>query len=571
MAILRARIQRSPNLILVAACLALCALARAQDGRFLGKDPYHWIDQLKSKSPTARRAAAFALGKLGTAAYYTRQGVKPLVECLGERESDAEVRDAAAYSLGEIGMSLRKYPREGATAWDAAGGALMQALARDKDARVRRSAACGIGGFGKAAVAARDRLRTALKDDSPGVRQNAAWALGQLGKEDAEETLQALTQVFADADPQVRRDAAAAVGEIGRLRDAGGQAFANPAVAPLLQMFHKEKDDTIRKVALDALVNAVTKLDKDAANDLRGLLADKDPEIVRGAALALGNIGGPAADEAVGELREALAKGDLLTRIQASAALANVGQGAAPAVRDLIVALDDKEPEIRRNAALALSHIGPQAASAVPALARRLRPDETNEQVRTYSAEAIAEIAKGDGDAIVEAVPDLLKAVRNDKTSTVRQRCIWALFQVRDLEALGVVEPLIAVLNEKDDEQVLVRYDAARCLGIRLRGKAPEKAVDVLVQMLNDKRLRTYEGSAADVTGSGVEGVKGGAKVAMTLGGDARFLAAEALARIGRKADRPDVIKLLNEAANSRDAETLKAAQEALKAIQGKK
>ena len=41
----------------------------AEEPRFLGKDPRHWIEQLQSAKPSARRAAAFALGKLGTAAY----------------------------------------------------------------------------------------------------------------------------------------------------------------------------------------------------------------------------------------------------------------------------------------------------------------------------------------------------------------------------------------------------------------------------------------------------------------------------------------------------------------------
>src|SRR5262249_40467311 len=189
MAILLVGILRPRDLIFVAASLGLCAPARAQDGRFLGKDPYHWIDQLKSKSPPARRAAAFALGKLGTATY-THQGVKPLVERLGGQENDAEVRDAAAYALGEIGMGLRKRVRESGISWNVAGDALLQALREDKDKRVRRSAAYGIGGFGRAAAAARDSLRTALRDEAAGVRQNAAWALGQLGKEEGVETLQ---------------------------------------------------------------------------------------------------------------------------------------------------------------------------------------------------------------------------------------------------------------------------------------------------------------------------------------------------------------------------------------------
>ncbi|HMF12504.1 MAG TPA: HEAT repeat domain-containing protein, partial [Gemmataceae bacterium] len=334
MATLGAAIARFRNSLLLVACLVSSGVAVAQEGTFLGKDPYRWIRQLENDSSSARRAAAFALGKLGTATY-THQGTKPLVDRLGEKEREAEVRDAAAYALGELGLSLRKYRRESDTAWTASSGALLQAVGHDKDARVRRSAAYGIGGFGKTAAAARNSLRTALQDEAPSVRQNAAWALGQLGNEEAAETLRALSQAFTDADAQVRRDAAAAVGEIGRLRGAKDEPIANPAVGPLIEMFEKEKDATIRKVALDALVNAVTAKDVGVAGALRGLLADRDPEIVRGAALALSNIGGAAAAEAVRVLRDSLTKGDLLARIQASAALANIGEGAASAVPDL--------------------------------------------------------------------------------------------------------------------------------------------------------------------------------------------------------------------------------------------
>jgi HEAT repeat protein len=541
--------------------------ACAQEPRFLDRDPYYWIDELKSPKSSARRAAAFALGKLG-AATFAFQGLRPLVDRLTDKESDAEVRDSAAFALGEIGLALRKY-RESAVAWREASGALLQALGQDKDARVRRSAAYGIGGFGRFAASARVPLQTALQDESPGVRQNAAWALGQLGNEGGAQTVEGLAKVFGDADPLVRRDAAAAVGEIGRLRGPNDQFIANPAVGPLLQLFNNEKDTTIRKVALDALVNAVTPQDKQAAKELHGLLADKDPEIVRSAALALGNIGGKEADEAVRVLRQALREGDVLTRIQASAALANVGEGAVPAVPDLIHALDDKESGVRRSAALALSRIGPKAGAAVPALTKHLHAAETNEEVRKFAAEALAQM---NGDDLVPVIPDLLQAIHDDKASPVRQRCIWALFNVRDLEGLQIVEPLTAVLSETDEDHFLVRYDAARCLAVRLGGKAPEKAVDVLLQMLNDKRIRLYEGSGADVTGSSVEGSKGGATVAMTYGGDARFLAAHALGRIGRpKATRPAVIEALEEAAKSPDKETRETSKEALKIIQGKK
>src|SRR5713226_10649204 len=94
----------------LALSLFVCGVAAAQEAKFLGKEPYHWMDQLKSQSPRARRAGAFALGKLGTSTYAYR-GIARLVERVGAQESDAEVRDAAAYALGEIALSLHEFRR----------------------------------------------------------------------------------------------------------------------------------------------------------------------------------------------------------------------------------------------------------------------------------------------------------------------------------------------------------------------------------------------------------------------------------------------------------------------------
>src|SRR5262249_21294012 len=68
--------------------------------------------------------------------------------------------------------------------------------------------------------------------------------------------------------------------------------------------------------------------------------------------------------------------------------------------------------------------------------------------------------------------------------------------------------------------------------------------------MLNDKNIRVYNRTDAKVSG-GTEGQSGDSRTAANLGGDARFLAAQALGRIGNpKANRKDVIDSLNEYVN---------------------
>jgi HEAT repeat protein len=548
---------------------AVCTASHAQDVKFLNKDPVYWMNELRSTKPAARRAAAFALGKLGIAAW-RYQGVRPLVEHLTDQEKDTGVRDAAAFALGEIGLGLRKYPRElgkqREMIWQAAAPTVLKALAEDESPQVRRSAAYAVGGFGAGSETAREALYTALADKSSGVRQNAAWALGQLDKAEGRQTVVRLCQVLSDDDAMVRRDAAGAIGEIGRLRDPSGRPAASPGVRPLIERLRSDRDVTVRKVALDSLVNVITPEDRPVAAELRTFLNSPDPEIARGAAFALGNIGGTEAAAALPVLRKALREPDTSVRVQASAAVVNLGEEALPALFDLIGALDDKEPEVRRCAALALGGIGPKAQAAIPALARHLRPEETNAEVRKFAAEALAQM----GEAIEPAVPALLRAIREDKVPPVRQRSAFALLQVRDLEASKAVDTLAAVLEETDDEGAMVRYDAARVLAERLQGRAPARTVDVLLQMLNDKRIRIYKGSGTDVTGSSVEGSGGKATVAANLGGDARYLAAYCLRLIGPpKANRPDVIRALEEAAKSSDTETRNEALKALRIVRG--
>jgi HEAT repeat protein len=51
--------------------------------------------------------------------------------------------------------------------------------------------------------------------------------------------------------------------------------------------------------------------------------------------------------------------------------------------------------------------------------------------------------------------------------------------------------------------------------------------------------------------------------------GDPRWMAAEALGRIGKKANRPEIIRSLKEAVDAADTRVRDAAKEALRKIQG--
>ena len=80
---------------------------------------------------------------------------------------------------------------------------------------------------------------------------------------------------------------------------------------------------------------------------------------------ALARMGRPALPALVRALHS---QDDTNLRMQASWALARMGPDARDAVGDLIAALKDPNPTVRRNAVRALGQIGPEAGKAAPQL-----------------------------------------------------------------------------------------------------------------------------------------------------------------------------------------------------------
>jgi HEAT repeat protein len=547
--------------------LALVPAAQGQVGSYLGKDYFKWAAALSHKDASVRRSAAFALGKMGVGA---QPAVGKLVKRL-ETDGDAGVREAAAAAIGDIVLEVRggekglEVPRL---------LPIVQKALNDPDPRVQRSAAYAIGTMGGAAKPAADALMEVLKDNKKNacVRQNAAWALGQIGSEGGEQAAAALCEALGDRDPLVKRDAAGALGAVGRPAAVG-------AVGPLLDLVQREKDDVVLKTALDSLTHLVGEEHRKIPTEsLEKLLTHPDEEVQRSAAFVLAGIGGDKAVPALPVLCKALKDDDVEVQGLAAAALAEIGEAAAPAVPDLARALrgskDSKDAtkdiNVRRNAALALGHIGSGAKAAVPALAEALQP-EVPVEVRRHAAEALALIRLP---TTKDAVPAVLAAIARDTDPLVRQRCIWSLFEFRELGSAGQKDlldrarPILsAVLEEKPDEHTLVRYDAARMLANSLGPEAPDRVVAVLMEMLTNKSLRVFDRTDATVS-AGNEAARGTTRVQDKLGGDARYMAAQALGWLGEKArKRPDVIAALKAAAMDSDGKLKETARKALESL----
>jgi HEAT repeat protein len=345
---------------------------------------------LKDKDATVRQYAAFTLGQIGSEA---EGAVTALAEALGDRAET--VRQLAAQALSAIGPAARE-----------AVPALIAAI-KDADAGVRLSAVEALGHIGPAAKQAVPALLDVLdKGDkgplpAPGfgrfpapfgqplgsprflspasARQLAAEALGRIGP-DAKGAVPALFKVLKDDAHGLRDTAAVALRGIGK-----------PAVSALAKGL---QDDTTRLVCMETL-GSIGEAPEKAIFVLAEALADKNEEVRRQAAFALGQLGEKAkpAVPALTKVLSAEENGSDL-RGMAAQALGEIGPDAAPALAALRKALKDSDPDpfVLHRAAYALGRIGPKAKEAVPALKELLKFEDA--YVRQAAKQALKQIGE---------------------------------------------------------------------------------------------------------------------------------------------------------------------------------
>jgi HEAT repeat protein len=508
-----------------------------------------WSDQLSSHRAEVRLEAALALGKAGPRAV----GVIPkLVRALEDK--DARVREASAEALAKIGPS----------SWEGTIAALADFLSRETNPQVRAAIAFALGALAGRGLAADDAMATrvcavlssALSDHESIVKQRVAWALGRLGPAKAQTALGDMVLTLADPDAGVRREAAAALGQFG--------SAAHSAISALVISFKQDRDLEVRKTAIRALVNVVNGNDTELARDLSPALKDDDPEMAYSVALVLANIGGAAARSAVPVLCRTLQSSDVALRRESALAMARIGVEAAEGVTELTRALNDVDPLVRRNAALALGRVGPKAGPSVPLLMNLFSAHDQPMEIRAAAGEALSRISP----AVESAIPALLKLLKEETDSRLKQWAVLALGRLDDPEEKGVVSGLIALLADASPEARLVRYDAAVLLGVQLGSKAPDKVLDVLGAYLRDKEVRAYLGSNPEIRTGGLAASTDETTLKPIYQGDCRYQAAIALARIGRRANRPDIMNGLREAARSSDSRLSGTAAAAIRRLE---
>lgn len=200
-------------------------------------------------------------------------------------------------------------------------------------------------------------MKNPLSQIKSRMAQERFVAIKDLGhsKADDSSSLQALIEALQDTEPANRAEAARSLGMIG-----------GPAVDVLISAL-RHNDIMVRREAAVSL-GKVGPAAKPAAPLLAGMLKDADLKVRMSAATSLGQIGAGAA-EAIPVLVQALQDSNLIFCRLVSQALGQIGRASVPA---LIDALRNDDKNVRREAAWALGQIGPDAGSAIPALAELL-------------------------------------------------------------------------------------------------------------------------------------------------------------------------------------------------------
>lgn len=518
-------------LVLTGCLLLLCFPAAApaqktkdkdkeEEKRFSGKTIAEWIKELASEDVGERRMAAMVLNKAGASAH---PAVKALARALDDK--DNLVKFYCLQALGNLGTSARS-----------AIPAVVKLL-RAGEPTLARSAAGTLGKMGKDAV--EPLCQVLLEDENPQVRRLSAVALALIGTQ-ASSAAKALAKALFDDSFRVRRVAADAL----RLIEPDPKDVLDALVKAL-------RDDRDADVCRGAAI-ALGKLGKPALKPLVEMLGDKNADLRYNATIALREMGGDA-EPAVKPLILALRDKDEDVRASAAVALGAVGE---PAVGVLIESLGEKDAGIRRGAAIGLGQVGPKAKKAVPALIKAAQDDDAG--ARGEAIRALGMI--GDKDAVKPLMSQL-----SAKDADTRRLAAGALGEI-GVESGPAAETLVRLL---EDEERSVRETATVAL---LRIGKP--SVEPLEKSLKDRK-RATEARVLALVALGAIG-EDSAPAAQTTAeqlkdkdASVRLYAAMALGRMGPKAKSAE--KALREATKDDDPSVAEAAEQALERLTGKK
>jgi len=314
---------------------------------------------------------------------------------------------------------------------------------------------------GAKAAAAVDPLTQLLKDGSAPVRAHAVRCLGEIGKP-ALPAVTAIAELVKDPDAAVRRQAVKAV---MKLRP--GPKVTIPLCVKLLE----DPDPGVRVRVLHAITEAGPKA-------LPGLIeALKNKKAAYWACLVLRDLG-PAAKAAVPALTETLRDAQPDVRREAILALAAMDKAAAPAAEQIAAALSDEHTRVA--ATYALGRIGQIPADAEATIEANGKSDD--KMLCTTSLWALALVHPENKEFRREATERLIDRLK-DEDPFVR------VAAARGLAALPPAPEITGPIWEKalqnmDEKGVQYSLDALARLG--------PPAVQRLIDALKYEKLRGH-------------------------------------------------------------------------------
>lgn len=233
--------------------------------------------------------------------------------------------------------------------------------------------------MGLPAVAA---LVRELSNPDPGIAVTAAAALGEIG----EPAIPALAATLESGPEDARFQAAATLLWLGSRRSDLGLATR----AALAGSKHPAGGIRVKSVEILGMIAEEAHLTPAEANQtlsaLVVALADPDEAVQMTAARAVRQFG-PAGARAVPALEKLLASKQEFVRHEATGALAEIRVPMADVVR----ALEQGEPDVRRRLVFILGLMGPAAREALAAL-EALEATETDASLRAAATDAIRRI-----------------------------------------------------------------------------------------------------------------------------------------------------------------------------------
>jgi HEAT repeat protein len=360
------------------------------------------IPKLAHAEPEVRMQALVALGEIGPDA-------KDAAEAVAKALDDEKLacQTAAVYALGSIGVA------------DDAAKQKLVAMLENEDQFLPMVAAWALAKLDPEDEEAQQRaakmLTAGLTLDNPQLRVAAAKGLVEL-KLPPEILRPLLEEVVPTMTPEALSDFAQTVAELHpddivpkccellnneKLRGGALQVLARlgegaKEATPQLVEALKTTEDADLRAEIQFTLAKIGPTAEAAIPELIKSLDNENEEVKQSATYALGKVGPPAAD-AVEKLKGHLGNEDDELRTVSIWALLHICPDNEEivdlAIPVLIEALKDEVEIVRIEAAAALGQIGPKAEAAVPAL-KKLVATDPHAHVRQVAAEAITKIQK---------------------------------------------------------------------------------------------------------------------------------------------------------------------------------